>query len=132
MQFKEEFVRQGLEGGKKAANALRQAIAQQCREADETEVIAKIVANLNGLAKAMKRDGSIGNENDLKEFMQGFTQAKSSFDFIDVGHGKERADSKIKGRQLCPSSKVVFDSRLSSYTHLLDISPRRNYQMEPA
>ncbi|KAK7739260.1 hypothetical protein SLS62_011249 [Diatrype stigma] len=95
--FKEEYVRQGLEGGKKAANALRQAIAQQCREADETEVIAKIVANLSGLGKAMKRDGSVGNENDLKEFMQGFTQAKSSFDFIDVGHGKERADSKIKG-----------------------------------
>lgn len=28
--------------------------------------------------------------------MIGFTQAKASFDFIDVGHGKERAMEKIK------------------------------------
>lgn len=116
-------MKQGLEGGKRAANALRQAIAQQCREADNTEIIAKIVANLNGLGKAMKRDGSVNNENDLKEFMQGFTQAKASFDFVDVGHGKERADSKIKGEQFLPAGLG-----LPSLTRYL----RRNYQMELA
>ncbi len=91
-------MKQGVEGGKRAGSALRQAIARECREADETEIIAKIVANLNGLGKAMRRDGSVDSENDLKEFMQGFTQSKASFDFVDVGHGKERADSKIKGK----------------------------------
>ncbi|RYP81671.1 hypothetical protein DL769_001903 [Monosporascus sp. CRB-8-3] len=96
LKFKEEFMRQGLEGGKKAANALRQAIALGCRDADETEIIAKVVANLNGLSKAMKRDGCVDSENDVREFMLGFTQAKTSFDFVDVGHGKERADSKIR------------------------------------
>ncbi|RYO81803.1 hypothetical protein DL766_007136 [Monosporascus sp. MC13-8B] len=96
LKFREEFMRQGLEGGKKAANALRQAIALGCRDADETEIIAKVVANLNGLSKAMKRDGCVDSENDVKEFMLGFTQAKASFDFVDVGHGKERADSKIR------------------------------------
>jgi hypothetical protein len=45
----------------------------------------------------MRRDGCLDNETDLKDFTLGFTQAKASFDFIDVGHGKERADSKIKG-----------------------------------
>ncbi|RYP51268.1 hypothetical protein DL768_003365 [Monosporascus sp. mg162] len=96
LKFKEEFMKQGLEGGKKAANALRQAIALGCRDADETEIIAKVVANLNGLSKAMKRDGCVDSENDVKEFMLGFTQAKASFDFVDVGYGKERADSKIR------------------------------------
>lgn len=46
----------------------------------------------------MKRDGSLEDENDLHEFAVGFTQGKASFDFVDVGHGKERADSKIKGK----------------------------------
>ncbi|KAK7948499.1 uncharacterized protein PG986_009385 [Apiospora aurea] len=94
--FKEHLIKQGLEGGKKAAYALRQEISRRCDNADDTEIITKVVANLTGLAKAMKRDGTIENETDLRDFMLGFTQAKASFDFIDVGHGKERADSKIK------------------------------------
>ncbi|KAK8086746.1 hypothetical protein PG994_001720 [Apiospora phragmitis] len=94
--FKEHLIKQGLDGGKKAAYALRQEISRRCDNADDTEIMTKVVANLSGLAKAMKRDGTIDNESDLRDFMLGFTQAKASFDFIDVGHGKERADSKIK------------------------------------
>ncbi len=87
-----------MEGGKKAAYALRTAIAKECGDhADEVEVIAKVCANLAGLTKAMRRDGSLELETDLKDFSLGFTQGKASFDFVDVGHGKERADSKIKG-----------------------------------
>ncbi|PMD51482.1 uncharacterized protein K444DRAFT_543963 [Hyaloscypha bicolor E] len=40
--------------------------------------------------------GSLENPDDLRDFVLGFTQGNASFDFIDVGHGKERADSKIK------------------------------------
>ncbi|KAL8407668.1 hypothetical protein RB594_006483 [Gaeumannomyces avenae] len=95
--FKESFITQGVEGGKRAANFLRGAILQQCGElADELEVHAKVCANLSGLAKAMKREGSIQVETDLRDFFVGFSQAKASFDFVDVGHGKERADSKIR------------------------------------
>ncbi|KAL2256218.1 hypothetical protein VTK26DRAFT_2010 [Humicola hyalothermophila] len=95
--FKEEFVRQGIEGGKKAAYALRAAILEQCgAHAKGVEVIAKIYANLAGLCKAMRRDGCLTNESDLKDFTLGFTQAKASFDFVDVGYGKERADNKIR------------------------------------
>ncbi|OBT67963.1 hypothetical protein VE03_02588 [Pseudogymnoascus sp. 23342-1-I1] len=95
--FHEEYIRQGLEGGKKAANALRNAALEQCPNiSDDVEVIAKIFANVSGLAKAMKRVGVLDNSDDLREFTLGFTQGKASFDFIDVGHGKERADSKIR------------------------------------
>lgn len=91
-------MRQGIDGGKRAANALRNAVLEQCCDlSDETEVIAKVCANITGLGKAMRRDGSLENFEDLREFTLGFTQGKASFDFIDVGHGKERADSKIKG-----------------------------------
>lgn len=98
-QFKETFIKQGVEGGKKAAYTLRAAILEQCgAHANSIEVISTVYANLAGLCKAMRNDGSLGPENDLKSFTLGFTQAKVSFDFIDVGHGKDRAGNKIKGR----------------------------------
>lgn len=101
MQFKDTFIRQGLEGGKRAAYALRTAILAQCGEhASEMEVMAKVCANISGLSKAMRRDGSIEIESDFKDFTLGFTRGQASFDFVDVGHGKERADSKIKGKIL--------------------------------
>ncbi|KAL7821393.1 hypothetical protein V8C44DRAFT_7815 [Trichoderma aethiopicum] len=95
--FRESYIRQGVEGGKRAAYALRTAVADIFGEdAEDMEIVAKVVANLSGLGKAMQRDGCIDNPSLLKDFTLGFTQAKASFDYIDVGHGKERADSKIR------------------------------------
>ncbi|KAI9734181.1 MAG: hypothetical protein M1818_006612 [Claussenomyces sp. TS43310] len=97
MIFHEDFVRLGVDGGKMAATALRNAVLEQYSDLpDDAEIIAKVCANITGLAKAMKRDGSLENPQDFREFTLGFTQGKASFDFVDVGHGKERADSKIK------------------------------------
>ncbi|KAH7321203.1 hypothetical protein B0I35DRAFT_428782 [Stachybotrys elegans] len=95
--FKDHWIRQGVEGGKNAAYALRSAISKQCGDrADSVEIVAKVIANLSGLTRAMQKDGCIDNPSLFKDFTLGFTQAKASFDFIDVGKGKERADSKIK------------------------------------
>ena len=97
-RFNEELVQLGLEGGKQAANMLKDSVLQNCSGApDDIEVMAKICANVGGLAQAMRRDGCLDNPDDLKQFTVGFTQGKASFDFVDVGHGKERADSKLKG-----------------------------------
>lgn len=77
---------------------MRTAVADLFGEdAEDMEIVAKVVANLSGLGKAMQRDGCLDNPSLLKDFALGFTQAKASFDYIDVGHGKERADSKIRG-----------------------------------
>jgi hypothetical protein len=98
-QFNEDLIHMGIEGGKQAANALRNAVLEHCSElTDEIEIMAKVCANITGLSKAMRRDGSLETPDDLRDFTLGFTQGKASFDFIDVGHGKERADSKIKGK----------------------------------
>ncbi|CAG8956939.1 hypothetical protein HYFRA_00011989 [Hymenoscyphus fraxineus] len=97
MIFNDELVALGLEGGKQAANLLRNTVLQHCSElTNEIEIMAKVCANVSGLTNAMRRNGSLANSDDLREFTLGFTQGKASFDFIDVGHGKERADSKIK------------------------------------
>ncbi|KAJ6779452.1 hypothetical protein PWT90_00757 [Aphanocladium album] len=88
-QFQEPWIRQGVEGGKKAANALRNAIARQWTDkSQDTQIIAKVVANCGGLARTLN--------NDFRDFAVGFTQGNAAFDFVDVGHGKERADSKIR------------------------------------
>ena len=98
MQFKGSLIVKGIDGGKAAAHALRSAILKEYGgHANDIEVIAKVVANVGGLAKALRRDGSLENETNLKDFTLGFTQGMASFDFVDIGHGKERADSKIKG-----------------------------------
>lgn len=54
--------------------------------------------------KALREHGEVEQPNIFKEFTAGFTQGKASFDWVDVGYGKERADSKIKGRWI--SSKL--------------------------
>lgn len=98
-QFQDRWIKQGLEGGKKAAYALRTAITEQCSGIDEDiEVIAKVVANVDGLSRMLHKNGYVDNPTDLKQFTLGFSQAKASFDFIDVGRGKERADFKIRGK----------------------------------
>lgn len=95
------MIRKRNEGGKIAAAALRAAVANIVGDrANELEVLARVVANVSGLGKAMVRDGCLDNQQDFKDFTLGFTQAKASFDFIDVGYGKERADTKIKGTHL--------------------------------
>lgn len=101
-QFKEELLRQGIEGGKQAASTLRNAVLQTYGSefTDDIEIIASIYANCAGLSNAMLRDGCIDVIDQFKDFMVGFTQGKASFDFVNVGHGKERADSKIKGTEM--------------------------------
>ncbi|KAJ8064702.1 hypothetical protein OCU04_007022 [Sclerotinia nivalis] len=98
MIFNQELIDQGLEGGKKAANLLRASILEQCSgpQTEEIEIMAKVCANYSGLSKALMRDGTLESLEKFKDFTLGFTQGKAHFDFIDVGYGKERADSKIK------------------------------------
>ncbi|KAK2590121.1 hypothetical protein QQS21_012201 [Conoideocrella luteorostrata] len=90
--FRDQWIKQGVEGGIKAALTLLDAIKVRCGEhADDVEIITKVVANFGGLAKSLGRDLS-----DVKDFALGFTQAKAGFDFVDVGYGKDCVSSKIK------------------------------------
>lgn len=96
--FNESFIKDGLEGGKSAARALRTAVAQLCshERTGSLEIICRVMANVGGLSKALYNEGCIEQLDQFRDFTLGFTQAKASFDFIDVGFGKERADAKIR------------------------------------
>lgn len=122
-KFNEALIRQGVEGGKAAANLLRNAILEHYAGLPEdVEVMAKVCANVTGLAKAMKRDGILDDGEDLRSFTLGFTQGKASFDFVDVGHGKERADSKIKGREGPTADKISLTLSQSAQDSIYEIT----------
>lgn len=55
-------------------------------------------ADVRGLADMLVRLGAIEALKDFDEFVRGFNRAKTMFDFIDVGAGKDRADEKILGK----------------------------------
>ncbi|KAI0884877.1 uncharacterized protein GGS22DRAFT_189091 [Annulohypoxylon maeteangense] len=95
--FKDHLVKQGVEGGRKAANELNSAILEKFNYTGDTPitVVAKVVANVLGLSRAMKWNSCIPSEITLYDFISGFSQIRPDFEFVDVGQGKERADAKI-------------------------------------
>ncbi|KJZ80334.1 hypothetical protein HIM_00184 [Hirsutella minnesotensis 3608] len=97
MIFRDRWIHQGVEGGKKAAQALRSAIEEHCgnRSAD-IHIVAKVYADLAGLGKNLSRDGRPDLQSDLRNFVIGFNQAQATFDFVDIGPQKNAASSKIK------------------------------------
>jgi hypothetical protein len=67
-----------------------------------------VYADVRGLADKFVRLGTIEALEDFDEFVRGFTRAKTMFDFIDVGAGKDSADEKIIGKS-SPSTTARRD-----------------------
>jgi hypothetical protein len=101
MQFKEDLIRKGPEGGADAAQLLQQHILEcisRFDSVDECSIIVRIYANLQGISKALARIGQAGHEaRSLAPFTSSFTRSQELFDFIDTGDQKETVYSKIKG-----------------------------------
>ncbi|KAI1815727.1 C-x8-C-x5-C-x3-H type zinc finger protein-like protein [Poronia punctata] len=94
--FRQDYIKQGIEGGKKAASELRRALAaESLARAADCEIFVKVFANMTSLNKALERDGSVESESDLLNFVTGFNQA-SFFEFVDMGTQKESANMKLK------------------------------------
>lgn len=84
--------------------AVRDWIENEAREVPLTSrVLCRIYANVRGLGDVLVRTGAVATIEDFEDFVRGFTRAKSLFDFIDVGAGKDRADEKIIGPCLHPA-----------------------------
>ncbi|KAJ8120432.1 hypothetical protein ONZ43_g2859 [Nemania bipapillata] len=94
--FRQNFIQQGVEGGRRAAIELHNAVANEpLIHANGAKIFVKIIANMSGLNRALKRDGSVSSENEFHDFVAGFNRA-SFFDFVDVGNSKESTISKVK------------------------------------
>lgn len=102
MIFNDQYLRAGEHGGRDAATTLSEHLRNyfQISVKDlppDFKVIVRIYVNLKGLSEVCYRGGITENVTLLESFFKGFTGSKILYDVIDVGTGKERADSKIAG-----------------------------------
>ena len=103
MIFQDRLIQQGEAGGKEAAALLyahvQKYIHQNIPELpSDYKIVARVYANLKGLADVCNRAGILDSPTTMDDFMRGFTGNKQLFDFVDVGMGKDRADDKISGQ----------------------------------
>ncbi|KAG7408759.1 hypothetical protein Forpe1208_v011965 [Fusarium oxysporum f. sp. rapae] len=97
--FDERFVKDGEEGGSRAAKQLYDTIKDslRCKGLETCEVMVRVYANLTGLSKALCKNGLAGAEKrSLSSFTTGFNRSYGLADFIDAGELKENADFKLK------------------------------------
>ena len=100
--FRDSLLQDAEEGGKTAANliwtAVRDHVARFLSEiASDYKIVVRVYAHLKGLSSACHNAGIVDNPANVENFARGFNGSKQLFDFVDVGHGKDRADEKITG-----------------------------------
>lgn len=110
MIFLDEFLREGEQGGRRAAAQLSAAVYHYIEAESDiphgSRVVCRIYANVRGLGEVLVRTGAIEQIGQFEDFVRGFTRGKTLFDFIDVGAGKDRADEKIIGEYMGPAGAL--------------------------
>ncbi|KAK0465147.1 uncharacterized protein EV420DRAFT_1512997 [Desarmillaria tabescens] len=98
--FSEELLRQGQAGGRNAAMMLTKGLtdytaAVDARISARSRVWLTVYCNKQGLSDTLVANDVCTSEQ-FEAFFLGFNQAAPLFSIIDVGTGKEAADTKIK------------------------------------
>ena len=128
--FNQELLRQGEPGGRKAARQLKEGVFRILAEhpycSQDSQIIARVYANVSGLATTLVKAGVLSSTAIFHEFVSGFTNGDDMCDFIDVGSGKDKADMKLNANfrthfynQQC--RQIVFGcSHDNGYARLLE------------
>ncbi|KAI0839785.1 hypothetical protein F5Y06DRAFT_264605 [Hypoxylon sp. FL0890] len=99
-KFADEFLRDPVGGAERAAIRLKQAVRENLRDTgaahDDIPILVRVYANLNDLSKSLRLSRVIDYDEDMRLFAERFTNSRAEFDFVNVGKGKENADSKIR------------------------------------
>ncbi|RMJ19481.1 hypothetical protein CDV36_000835 [Fusarium kuroshium] len=98
-KFQDSFLQSPEEGATNAALAIKQHVAEYVADTDlsgDITIFARVYANVKDLAHSLRLSGIISYEDKFFKFVINFTNARAEFDFVDVGSGKENADSKIR------------------------------------
>jgi hypothetical protein len=101
-QFQDKYITKKAQGGEALADELlirtREYLRPQFEDADNLDIIVRVYANLEGLAKYLVRQDKISNLGSLRAMSTSFSGRIASFDFVDVGVGKEGSSGrKIRG-----------------------------------
>ncbi|KAI0724530.1 hypothetical protein C8T65DRAFT_691548 [Cerioporus squamosus] len=132
--FSSDLIKQGQFGGRQAAMLLTKGLTDYLSSVDPAEASAPgrgqlwltIYCNKNGLLDTLTSN-SICTADEFEAFVLGFNQASPLFSIVDVGNGKEAADSKIKEylrvfTRFPQTSKVFFGgAHDNGYTSTLNL-----------
>lgn len=114
-KFGDEFLRDPS-GAERAAIRLKQEVRENLRDTgvgqDDIPILVRVYANLNDLSKSLRMSRIIDYDDDMRLFAERFTNSRADFDFVNVGKGKENADSKIR-RKNAPSSRPSCHPQLT-------------------
>ncbi|KAF2796455.1 hypothetical protein K505DRAFT_237658 [Melanomma pulvis-pyrius CBS 109.77] len=115
--FQDKYITRRAAGGESLADELLIRIREYLRplyeDADALDIIVRIYANLEGMANLLVREGKLRNLGQLRAFSTGFCGRISSFDWVDVGVGKEGS----AGRKVRES--LTFYTTNTHLRHLL-------------
>ncbi|BDD57585.1 hypothetical protein MAP00_002937 [Monascus purpureus] len=99
-KFLDALLQDPHKGGAEAALRLKQEVRNYLQNTplgtEDIPIIVRVFANLNALAKALRSANIISSETDMHTFAEQFTISRAEFDFVNVGYGKENADSKMR------------------------------------
>jgi len=101
--FSRKLLVQGRQGGQFAARELAAQIQHYLADQQHApcplpmELCIYIFLHKKGLVDALGRAGYTTEKSNFDDFLAGFNQAGQRFIMVDVGAGKENADSKLKG-----------------------------------
>ncbi|KAI1129390.1 hypothetical protein F5Y10DRAFT_238512 [Nemania abortiva] len=94
-KFRDEFLRDHEQGAAKAAWKLKEAV-KEAGLSHDMPILVRVYANVGDLARSLRMSGVIEYDESLHIFAEQFTNTHADCDFINVGKGKENADSKIR------------------------------------
>ncbi|PHH87904.1 hypothetical protein CDD83_8246 [Cordyceps sp. RAO-2017] len=95
--FRDRWTKQGVEGGRRAAQALQNAVAHHFHDKlGQTEIVVKVIVDLGRLFRSLRTDERPHSYADLRDFAAGFAQGQALFEFVDVGPGKDAARFKLQ------------------------------------
>jgi len=115
-------------GGAQAAHTLYTDVQQHLKANSpasngDIEVMVILCFNKQVPARALVEADIIQRASQLDEFLWSFTSSRSLFQVIDCGPGKERADSKLRGK-VFPHCTPSYVSRQVCYLGTASSSPR--------
>ncbi|KAI9737448.1 MAG: hypothetical protein M1834_009602 [Cirrosporium novae-zelandiae] len=98
--FQDELVRNGEQGGRKAARQLRDCVSEYISGnldiGQSVNIVVRVYANINGVGKAYHNANILEESSNIELFVRGFNMGDPLCDFINAGIGKECSDDKIR------------------------------------
>ncbi|KAL7285296.1 hypothetical protein ACG7TL_000391 [Trametes sanguinea] len=133
--FSADLIKQGQAGGRQAAALLTKGLTDYLASIDPSDasvpagrgqVWLTIYCNKSGLVETLTGN-AVCTVEEFEAFVLGFNQSSPLFSIVDVGNGKEAADSKIKEclrvfTRFPQTSKVFFGgAHDNGYTSTLNL-----------